>query len=165
MKNKLISALVLVAFAFTQTVVFAESVEDKYTQISPTHAPGSGEYVHGQGYGKLLIRVLLFGSVGQQGVHYVPEGTDLLFAMLYAGGYSETTKLNDITIRRKGVQDLIEVDLEDLMEAGEKVPRLQDGDIVNVPYNWRKDITTIGIITGFVSAMTGFTLSLIAISK
>lgn len=165
MKNKFLAVLVAVCFSFVQTVSFAESVEDKFTQISPTHAPGTGEFIHGQGYGKLLIRILLFGAVGQQGVHYVPEGTDLLFAMLYAGGYSETTKLNGITIRRKGQPDLIKVDLEDLMEEGDKVPRLQDGDIVNVPYNWRKDITTIGIITGFITAMTGFTVSLIALSK
>lgn len=143
----------------------AESVEDKFAQISPNQTPGQGEFVHGQGYGKILIRVLMFGSVPQQGVHYVPDGTDLLFSILYAGGYTDASKLNGITIRRRGQKDLIEVDLQDAMEDGEKIPRLQDGDIVNVPYNWRRDIATISIITGFMTAMTGFTLSLIALSQ
>ena len=150
---------------FTNTVSFAESVEDKFTQIAPSHSPGSGEFVHGQGYGKILIRVLLFGAVPQQGAHYFPEGTDLLFGILYAGGYTDDTKLDEITIRRRGVKDLVEVDLESVIDDGEKVPKLQDGDVVTVPFNWRKDVTTITTITGFITAMTGFTLSLIALSK
>lgn len=143
----------------------AESVEDKFAQISPTHQPGSGEYIHGQGYGKILIRVLMFGAVPQQGVHYVPEGTDLLFSILYAGGYGDNSKLNGITIRRRGQEDLIDVDLQDLMKDGGRIPKLQDGDIVRVPFSWRRDIQTITLITGFMAAMTGFTLSLIALSK
>ena len=145
--------------------VRAESVEDKFAQISPSHQQGSGEFVHGQGYGKILIRVLMFGAIPQQGVHYVPEGTDLLFSILYAGGYGDNSKLNGITIRRRGQQELIDVDLQDLMKDGGRIPKLQDGDIVNVPFNWRRDIQTISLITSFMAAMTGFTLSLIALSK
>lgn len=150
---------------FNPAVVFSESIEDKFTQITPGHSPGSGEYVHGEGYGKILIRVLMFGAVPQQGVHYVPEGTDLLFGILYAGGYGDTTKLDSITIRRRGEKELIDVDLEALLEDGERVPRLKDGDVVNVPFNWRKDITTITTITSFITSMTGFTIALIALSK
>jgi hypothetical protein len=143
----------------------AESIEDKFAQISPSHQPGTGEFVHGQGYGKILIRVLMFGAVPQQGVHYVPEGTDLLFAILYAGGYTDASKLNGVTIRRRGQADLLKIDLQDAVKDGEKIPKLQDGDVVEVPFNWRRDIQTITLITGFMAAMTGFTLSLIALSK
>jgi hypothetical protein len=145
--------------------ISAESIDDKFAQISPTQQPGVGEFVHGQGYGKILIRVLVFGSIAQQGVHYVPEGTDLLFAVLYAGGYSETSKLNGITIRRRGQQELITVDLQDAINDGEKIPKLQDGDVVTVPFNWRRDIQTISLVTGFLAALTGFTISLIALSR
>jgi len=165
MAKRLLCHVMLGALLLGSVSVNAESVEDKFAQISPTQNPGLGEFVHGQGYGKILIRVLMFGAIPQQGVHYVPEGTDLLFSILYAGGYTDATKLNGITIRRRGQKDLMEVDLKDAMEDGEKIPRLQDGDIVNVPYNWRRDISTISIITGFMTAMTGFTLSLIALSK
>jgi len=143
----------------------AESVEDKFAQISPSHQQGSGEFVHGQGYGKILIRVLMFGAIPQQGVHYVPEGTDLLFSILYAGGYGDNSKLNGISIRRRGQQELIDVDRQDLMKDGGRIPKLQDGYIVYVPFNWRRDIQTISLITSFMAAMTGFTLSLIALSK
>ena len=141
-----------------------ESVDDKFTQIVPTHSPGSGEYVHGQGYGKILIRVMIFGAVPQQGVHYVPEGTDLLFGIVYAGGYGDYTKLNGIQIRRRGRKDLMNVDLQDLIEDGDKIPKLADGDVVTVPYNWMKDFSTFSVVMGFVTSMTGFTLALIALS-
>src|SRR5688572_16189856 len=97
-------------------VALAESVDDKFTQISPQgKADGN---IHGQSYGKILMRVIMFGAVSGQGVHYVPEGTDLLFAILYAGGKNDTTKLNGITIRRRNVQHLLEIDLEDIMDEG-----------------------------------------------
>jgi len=161
----LLCHLLCCAMVLTSGAIRAESIDDKFAQISPTQTPGVGEFVHGQGYGKILIRVLVFGSVPQQGVHYVPEGTDLLFSILYAGGYTNTSKLNGITIRRRGQKELIEVDLQDQLEDGDKVPKLQDGDIVSVPYNWRRDIDTISLITGFLAAMTGFTLSLVALSR
>lgn len=165
MFKRAISSLVVICFILGAPSSYSESIDDRFAQISPTHKPGTGEYVHGQGYGKILIRVLLFGSIPQQGVHYVPEGTDLLFAILYAGGYTEISKLNGITIRRRGQADLIDVDLQDAIQDGDKIPKLQDGDVVTVPYNWRRDMQTITLVTGFIAAMTGFTLSLIALSK
>lgn len=162
---KIITHLVLFAFLISTSGLHGEAIDDKNTQIVPTHSPGSGEYIHGQGYGKILVRVMMFGSVPQQGVHYFPEGTDLLFGILYSGGYGEATKLNGIQIRRRGQKDLLKINLEDLLEDGDKIPKLMDGDVVTVPFNWRKDVQTIGMVTGFLTAMTGFTLSLIAISK
>lgn len=163
--KKIFVFLLVGAGLLMPSLSLGEAVDDKFAQISPTQQPGAGEFVHGQGYGKILIRVLMFGSVPQQGVHYVPEGTDLLFSILYAGGYGDNSKLNGITIRRRGKKELIEVDLQDAMEDGESIPKLQDGDVVNVPFNWRRDIQTISLVTGFMAAMTGFTLSLIALTR
>jgi hypothetical protein len=142
-----------------------ESVDDKLTQITPTQSLGAGEFIHGQGYGKILIRVMMFGAIPQQGIHYYPEGTDLLFAILYAGGYSETSKLNGIKIRRRGEKERIDIDLQDLIDDGDKIPKLMDGDVVDIPYNWRRDAATFAAVTGFLTAITGFTLSVIALSK
>lgn len=137
-----------------------------YTHISPGRAGGgSGEYVHGANHGKLLIRVLMLGALENQGIHYYPEQTNLLDAILYTGGMGETTKLNGITIRRKHVEDRIEIDLEDLIEDGDPIPTLEDGDVVTIPWNWRRDIGTITLITGFVSSITAFTLSMIALAR
>lgn len=165
MTNKLISLCLVLAISLSSASVRAESLDDKFTQITPNHAPGAGEYIHGSGYGKLLMRVMLFGAVGQQGIHYFPEGTDLMFAMSYAGGYTDMTKLNGIKIRRRNVKEVITIDLEDLLADGEKIPKLMDGDVVTIPYNWRRDMTTITMFTGFIAAMTGFALSMIALTK
>jgi hypothetical protein len=145
-------------------VVRAESVDDRFTQITPSHSPGAGEYIHGQGYGKILVRVMLFGAVPQQGIHYVPEGTDILFALLYAGGYGEMTKLNGITIRRRGVQELLEIDLEDLIEEGKTIPKLADGDVVNVPYNWKKDYQEFQFFTTLLTSITSL-VALVAVLR
>lgn len=156
----LIFSLVLPA-----SVARAESIDEDFTHISPKHSPGSGEYVHGQGYGKILMRVLMFGSVPQQGVHYVPEGTDLLFAILYAGGYGDSTKLNAITIRRKGVSEIMEIDLENMIEEGSPIPKLKDGDIINVPHNWRRDYQEFLFFTGIFSSLTGLILSVALLTR
>jgi hypothetical protein len=131
----------------------AEAVDDKFTQISPQSRLGGDEFVHGSGYGKILMRVMVFGAVPKQGIHYFPEGTDMLFALLYAGGYSETTKLNGITIRRRSSRELIKIDLEDLMADGLPIPKLIDGDVVNVPFNWRKSYQEVLFYTGMVTTL------------
>lgn len=144
---------------------FAESINEGFTDIAPGQNPGSGEFVHGRGYGKVLMRVLMFGAVPRQGIHYMPEGTDLLFAMLYGGGYGDETQLNGITIRRRNIQELIEVDLEDLVESGEPVPRLYDGDVVNVPYNWKKSYQEFSFVAQLFVSLTSLVLSIVALTN
>lgn len=163
--KKITTLIVVLSLTLSSAAVRAESLEDKFTQIPPNHAPGSGEFVHGTGYGKLLMRVNMYGAIPQQGIHYFPEGTDLMFAISYAGGYTDATKLNGIKIRRRNVKELMTVDLEDLIEDGEKVPKLLDGDVISIPYNWRRDMQTITVFTGFISGMTGFVLAMIALAK
>jgi hypothetical protein len=161
----ILTYLVIGSFFIALPGVRAESVDDRFTQISPKHSPGSGEFVHGQGYGKILMRVMLFGAVPQQGVHYVPEGTDLLFGLIYAGGSDDKAKLNGITIRRRGIQELMEVDLQDLIEEGQSIPKLADGDVVNVPYNWKKDYQEFTFLTGVFTSVTALVLAIAALGK
>lgn len=162
--RKSVAWCVIYSLIVSTTVLHAEAVDDEFTQISPSAKPGSG-HVHGTGYGKILMRVLIFGAIPTQGVHYVPEGTDLLFAILYAGGYDDNTKLNGISIRRRTKRDIIEVNLEDIIESGEPIPKLADGDIVNVPFNWRKTYEDIIFITSIVTSFTGIILAVVALSR
>jgi len=164
-KQIIASLLILMTLLHVPAISLAERKKETYTYATPGEARSGGQFVHGGKPGVLLIRVYILGAVGQQGIHFFPDGTDILDAMLYAGGMADTTKLNGIQIRRKDVADLIDVDLEDLIEDGEAYPKLKDGDVVQVPWNWRRDIATIGLITGFLGSMTAFTLSLIALSR
>lgn len=156
---------ILFSQVLSSATLRAEAVDDRNSSISPRHTPGAGEFMHGQGYGKLMLRVLMIGAVPSQGIHYFPEGSDLMFALLYSGGTTDTTKLDEITIRRRGVKDLIEVDLESLFEDGRPIPRLADGDVVNVPFNWKKDFQTFLAITGVITSVSGFVLSVVALTK
>lgn len=163
-KRRFTACVVIFSLLFS-SLAHPEAVDDTFTQMSPTESLGIGEFIHGAGYRRLLVRVLMFGAVTNQGIHYVPEGTDLLFALLYSGGVADTTKLDGITIRRKSQAELIYVDLEEMLEEGHKIPRLQDGDIVNVPFNWRRDINTVGLVTNFITSMTALTVGVLALTK
>jgi hypothetical protein len=158
-KRLLVCVLILLT-TFQSAVLRAEAVDDKF---SPTNADTG--FVHGKGYGKVLMRILLFGSIPKQGVHYMPEGTDLLFGILYAGGYGEESKLNGITIRRRKVGELMEIDLEDVIASGEEIPKLQDGDIINVPFNWRKTYQEITFFTGLITAVSTLIISIVALRR
>ncbi len=111
------------------------------------------------------MRILLFGSIPTQGVHYMPEGTDLLFGILYAGGYGQESKLNGITIRRRKVSNLMEVDLEDVIAEGKEIPKLQDGDIINVPFNWRRTYQEIAFFSGIITAVSTLIISIVALRR
>lgn len=160
-----IASVVLVAFFISSVPLQGEAVDDKLTQISPDFKPGAGEVIHGAGYGKILMRVMMFGSVGQQGIHYFPEGTDLLFAILSTGGTSEQTKLNGITIRRRNVKNILEVDLEDLVEEGRSIPKLADGDVVRVPFNWRRDYQQFMFYTQVLFSISSFILAVVTLTR
>jgi hypothetical protein len=165
MKKHLICLCLVACISLSPLAAKAESLDEKSTETAPGAAKNQGEFTHGAGQGKLLMRILLFGAVPQQGVHYMPEGTDLLFALIYSFLKTDSTKMDGITIRRRNSKPLLEVNLESLIEHGRDIPKLYDGDIVTVPYNWRRDLETISLITGFITSMTGFTLAIIALSR
>lgn len=152
--------LLVVLLSVQSTVVRAEAVDDKISSA----ANNDGAFIHGKG-GKVLMRILIFGAIPKQGVHYMPEGTDLLFGILYAGGYGEESKLNGISIRRRRVAELIQVDLEDVIADGNEIPRLQDGDIVNVPFNWRKTYQDFTFFTGLITAVSSLIISIVALRR
>lgn len=157
--------IAVICSLFLSTTVHAEAVSDKASAISPKHIPGAGEFVHGQGYGKLLMRILVLGAVPVQGIHYVPEGTDVLFALLYAGGKGDFARFDGVTIRRRGEKDLMDVDLDELIEDGSPIPKLVDGDVVTVPFNWKKDLQSVLTVTGLVASITSLALAILALKR
>ena len=152
----------LLCFALVcYNAAFGEAIDDTFA-LPQDQETGK---IHGAKTGKPLIRILMFGAIPAQGIHFVPEGTDLLFAILYAGGYTDRSKLNGISIRRRGLERVLEVDLEDSLAAGDVIPKLRDGDIVNVPYNWRKSFEEFQFITNLVFSLSTFILSIVAVTK
>lgn len=166
MRNSKKTTTWVVIFSWLLTIRPAYPDEYRDTRITPTQGAIPGEFVHGTVIsGKLLIKVLFFGAVPSQGIHYIHEGTDLLSALLYAGGYTDTSKINGISIRRRGQKELIKINLEEIIEEGLDAPKLLDDDVVTVPYNWRRDIATITLITSFVTSISAFTTTLIVLVR
>ena len=162
--KKWVSVVIIFSWLLTSEKSIANDDLLRDTRITPTQGVIPGEFYHGSVLqGKLLIKILFFGAVPSQGIHYVHEGTDLLSALLYAGGYDDTSKITAITIRRKNHPELIKINLEEVIEDGMEPMKLVDDDVVTVPYNWRKDMATISLITGFITTITSFTTTLIVL--
>jgi len=88
---------------------------------------------------ELLIRVNVWGYVAKPGQYLVPDNTDLISLLSYAGGPTEDARIDAIRLIRtvEGKRQVTEVDLKELLEGGssEEVPVLMPGDTVIVPGN------------------------------
>ncbi len=105
-------------------------------ELSGGHANYGNEYVSGDYPGAILMKVNLWGPVGKSGIHFVPNQTDLVTLLSYAGGPTDSANLSDVRIKRwsGGQEKLITVDVSDLVrETGKESPMLEANDIVVIP--------------------------------
>ena len=79
----------------------------------------------------------------------MPEGTDLMFGIIYAGGKADYTKMSSITIRRRGRKELLDIDLEDLIADRRSIPKLVDGDIVMLHITGERELRIFFFGPGF----------------
>lgn len=81
-------------------------------------------------------RFSVTGQVLRPGPFYFPPGEDvsLIQALSIAGGHTRIANLSKVTIQR-GSQ-VIKVDAKKLTKEGGVAPKLQPGDVVNVPEGW-----------------------------
>jgi hypothetical protein len=167
LKQLVVLCLVASLMLSGRYAVAIDALDDSFTQISPNNASAyeKDEFFHGVRHGKILMRVLLLGAIQHPGVHYFAEGTDLLFACTYAGGTTEFSKPSAITIRRRGVKNLIEVDLEELIQEGAPIPKLLDGDLIQVPFNWKRDYATLTFYIGVFTTMTSLMLVILSFTR
>ena len=112
------------------------------------------------------VKVTLLGGVRSQGVYHIPESTDMISLIGYAGGGNEFAKLNDITIkRRKGDSyEVLDVSLKNLATSAGSLPtpRLMNGDVVFVPESRSTQNLMLGlsIISTVLSiALAGYAVS------
>jgi hypothetical protein len=85
---------------------------------------------------ELLIPVNILGYVNKPGQYMVPNETDLVALVAFAGGFKEDAKLNNIKILRgiamNGQPNSLKVDLKKYFSTGNRklIPRLMPDDTV-----------------------------------
>ncbi len=85
----------------------------------------------------LTIDVQVWGQVNRPGQYQVPDRTDLIGLISFAGGPTESAKLEEIRIVRPlaSGEKVQKVDIEEFIKSGnrELIPDLTPGDVVVVP--------------------------------
>lgn len=88
---------------------------------------------------ELLIPVNILGYVNKPGQYMVPNETDLISLVAFAGGFREDAKLTGLKIlrgiARNGKSNSVKIDLRKYFETGNRalIPRLNPDDTVLVP--------------------------------
>lgn len=101
-------------------------------------APEIGRYAIRTGPEDLLqIDVQIWGQVNRPGQYSVPDRTDLIGLMSWAGGPTESAKLRKVLVVRPYAEEdrVREIDIEQYLKSGDQrmIPRLSPGDVVVVP--------------------------------
>jgi polysaccharide biosynthesis/export protein len=101
---------------------------------------------------ELRIDVQVWGQVTRPGQYSVPDQTDLIGLISYAGGPTEDAKLKSVQVlsRLAPTDRVRRVDLEAFMRTGDPtmIPRLSPGDVVLVPAGRSRSLTRMaGIVS------------------
>lgn len=122
--------LVILVFVNALSVSNATAQDQKY--------PRGAQYYLGTD-DQLLIKVNIWGFVAKPGQYLVPNDTDLISLISFAGGPRDGAKLSRIKlIRDQKPEDsskkILEIDVEKYIEKGEEslIPLLQPGDTIIV---------------------------------
>ena len=78
-------------------------------------------------------RVYLFGEVQKPGVYQLAQGKTLMQLIIEAEGFTRKAARNRVYILRKGEDERIKADVEEIIKDPEKDIPLSPGDVVYVP--------------------------------
>jgi hypothetical protein len=115
-----------------------------YAQEIPPSAPeriGGSRYFIGK-ENELVIPVNVLGYVNKPGQYMVPNGTDLISLVSYAGGFREEANLTGVRVVRgqipeSGKPEILQINVKEYFHSGqrEKIPILNPDDTVIVGGN------------------------------
>jgi hypothetical protein len=111
---------------------------------------------------KLTIDVQIWGQVNRPGQYFVPDRTDLVGLISYAGGPTEDAKLRNVQVLRptSSTGRVHRVNLEAFMVTGdpELIPRLTPGDVVVVPASRSRSVTRMAGIVSVLALVANVAL-------
>jgi hypothetical protein len=124
--------VILAALFLATNSAFAQEIPEQLQERL-----GASRYFLGK-EDELLIPVNILGFVNKPGQFMVPNGTDLISLVAYAGGFREDAKINNIKIVRglatNGQPNILKIDLKKYFETGrrELIPRMMPDDTIIV---------------------------------
>lgn len=101
---------------------------------------------------ELLIKVNVWGQVAQPGQYMIPDKTDLISLISFAGGPTEDARISNVRLIRKweGQQKVLSVDVQHYLDTGDTshIPVLMPEDTVVVPANsYRLFSRLVGVVS------------------
>jgi hypothetical protein len=160
--RKLMGLFLISYFAFFPgfSFVWAEQQENRGDS-----SDGASDYYFAPGTdNRLLMKVNVWGEVFKPGTMEVPDKTDLLSLLSFAGGPTENAKLTKVKIVRNNSENkVLTVNIKECMRQGkiEDLPIIKPGDTVIVPrssfHTFTKYVTFIynlAIIASVVKLIT-----------
>ncbi len=111
---------------------------------------------------ELHIDVQIWGQVFRPGQYSVPDRTDLVGLISYAGGPTEDAKLKKVQVLRPLAQGdrVREVNLEAFLSSGDPqlIPRLTPGDVVVIPASRSRSLTRMAGLVSVLALVANVTL-------
>jgi hypothetical protein len=128
------------------------------TPEQPRERAGASRYYIGK-EDELLTPVNILGYVNKPGQYMVPNETDLVALVAFAGGFREDAKINNVKILRgiatDGQPNVLKVDLKKYFSTGNRklIPRLMPDDTVIISGSRTVTIKNILDFTARVSVL------------
>ena len=120
------------------TVLAASVPVPARAEVGVTMAGQTPAYYISPGFeSRLQITVHIWGEVHKPGLYVVPDNTDLVTLLSYAGGPTKNAKLDSVKLVRSdtGTKEVIEISVQDYIADATQDATLQltPGDTVVVP--------------------------------
>ena len=131
---KKINVLLLIAFTLYSTTNPAYGINDGVIVPGPNQGVSN---TTGKVYytkikeGEVLIKTNFWGAVAAPGIHYLPDGTDIVTGLSIAGGPGPHAVLDDVRIIRASGK-MLKMNLESPSDLRKRKFKLKPGDIVHV---------------------------------
>lgn len=103
---------------------------------------------------RFLIDVQVWGQVHKPGQFSVPDDTDIVGLLSFAGGPTDDAKLRSVRlIRRSGGEQVLKLNLETFVEEGRLggADRLEAGDVLVVPANRSHQVLRLTNVLSFLT--------------
>lgn len=134
-RASMIVPALLIFFSTGATTAWSQNSTGR---VEPVHDPLAGRYAISRGLENVLnIDVQVWGQVNRPGQYSVPDRTDLIGLISFAGGPTEDAKLKEVLVVRplaSGAK-VREIDVDAFIHSGnpQLIPELTPGDVVVVP--------------------------------